>query len=289
MEKIKNLGIVGAGLLGASIGKFYSKKTNVICFGRNAKHLRYAKKVGSCESFSTDYRTIKKCDFVVLATPVDVILKLGEKIIPLMKKNAILIDVGSVKEKICEKLHPLCQRHGIKFVGCHPMAGSEKSGCMWSRENLFEKTNVLITPVTGTNRNAVKKVKNFWRRLGATCFEITPARHDKFVALTSHLPHIISFSFARQFLKFASKNRQTGKFVAGSFRDLTRTVKSNPFLWASIFNQNKENIKKHIRTFLKSVRWIEKNLSDSKLEKILGEIKNSYEKFENKKSQSHRG
>ncbi|MCD6412923.1 MAG: prephenate dehydrogenase [Elusimicrobia bacterium] len=286
MKEIKNLGIVGAGLLGASIGRFYSDKTNVICFGRNANHLRQAKKLAACRSFSTDYRAIKNCDFVVLATPVDVIIKLAGKIVPLMKKDAILTDVGSVKGEICRKIHPLCARYGIKFVGSHPMAGSEKSGCRWSRADLFKKTTVLITPLAGTDKNAVEKVKKFWRRLKANCVLVSPEKHDEFVAITSHLPHIISFSFAGQFLKFASKNRNIDKFTAGSFADLTRTAKSNPYLWSAIFRQNKKNIQKHLQAFLKAVSVLGRNINSKKLEKILKNIKVSYEKFENQKSKS---
>jgi len=283
MVMLKRIGIVGPGLIGGSIGKFYTScGKEVICFGRNKNHLQLAKREGVCGEFSIDLSKVNGCGIVVVCTPVDVIVKISKRIIPFMKKGSILIDAGSVKEKICREIHPFAKKHGINFVGCHPMAGSEKSGCINSSDDLFRETNVLLTPGAGTGKDVLKKVKKFWNDLGAYCFIIQPEKHDEVAALTSHLPHVISFCFMEVFLGYLKKNKISPAFIAGSFKSLTRISKSSPVLWNAVFRQNETEIIKHIKKFVVELNNLKKNINGRKLLKTLTDIRNAYEGFENK-------
>ncbi|MFH1352508.1 MAG: prephenate dehydrogenase [bacterium] len=277
------IGIVGPGLIGGSIGKFYKAKgKDVVCFGRNKDRLRIAKREGVCGDFSTDLSKAGGCGIVAVCTPVDVITQISKSVIPFMKKGAILIDTGSVKSEICRKVHPFAKRYGIEFVGCHPMAGSEKSGCINSRGDLFRGTNVLLTPVSGTGKGALKKVKKFWSDLGADCSVVRPDKHDEFAALTSHLPHVISFCFTEMFLSYLKKSKISPAFIAGSFKNMTRVSKSSPFSWNAIFKQNSPEINRHIKKFTGTLDNFKKNINDRRLLKKLNDIRNAYEGFENK-------
>jgi len=199
----KKIGIIGPGLIGGSIGKFYTGR------GRNRNHLQLAKREGACGSVSVDLSKVSNCDIVAVCAPVDVIVEISKRVIPFMKRGSILIDAGSVKSEICRKVGPFAKRYGINFVGCHPMAGSEKSGCINSRKDLFRGTNVLLTPAKGTKKRVLDDVKKFWRATGAECFIVSPAGHDEFIALTSHLPHVISFCFTEMFLRAAREEKKS--------------------------------------------------------------------------------
>jgi len=275
---MQKLGIIGAGLIGASIGRFYRKKYQVLCIGRNTKKLLFAKKLGCCDEFSIDLKRVSECDLVVIATPVDTIVPIAKRVLPHMKKNAILIDVGSVKGEICKKITPFAGKYGVNFVGCHPMAGSERSGAKFSRKDLFKGTTTIITPEKKTKKDVILKVKNFWKKLGARCVFENPQKHDMILAFTSHLPHLISYSYSQAFLKKFGKDRNVRNFTAGSFTDMTRVAKSSPDVWSAIFKMNKNNLDKVLSDFQKQIEKISKEKSPE-LKNTLKKIKNEIEKF----------
>ncbi|PIU18711.1 MAG: hypothetical protein COT16_01350 [Elusimicrobia bacterium CG08_land_8_20_14_0_20_44_26] len=280
---LKKIGIVGAGLIGASLAKkLTSSGFEVICVGRNRKHLLKARTLGVCSEISTDLSDLSRCDIVVVSTPVDVIIEISKKIIPLMKKGAVITDVGSVKSNICARLSVFAKKCGVSFVGAHPMAGSEKSGCENARSDLFEKSSVFITPVKETNRNALKVVAEMWEKTGASCLITRPARHDRFAAVASHLPHLISFCFMEMFLDFEKKNGKAKEAAAGSFRDITRVAKSSPAVWNAIFKENRAFLSKNVKVFINKLENMMECLKSRKLTGRLNKIKTGYEKIENK-------
>ncbi|MCD6311416.1 MAG: prephenate dehydrogenase [Elusimicrobia bacterium] len=289
MKKDK-IGVVGAGLIGGSIAALLTKKKKqVICFGRNPARLKKAVKAGICAEATTDFSRAGECGVIFLCTPVDTIIELGKKIIPFMRKGAVLTDAGSVKSKICASLAPAAKKRGVFFAGAHPMAGSEKSGFENARADLFQGTVVFIGTGKHSSPRARKVIEEFWKSAGAKCVSIEPRKHDEFVSMTSHLPHLISFCFADCFFRFEKKHPSSGAAAAGSFKSITRIAKSSPVLWSGVFSQNSKNVIKQARDFRKCldsmILSLEKKSSPlAALKKITG----NYEKFENKTSEKNK-
>jgi len=280
MKKGK-IGVVGAGLIGGSIAAHaVKKKKEVICFGRNPARLKKALCSGICTEVTTDLARAGECSIIFLSTPVDTIIGLGKKIIPFMSKGAVLTDVGSVKAEICASLFPEAKKRDILFCGAHPMAGSEKTGFENASADLFRDTVVFVAKGGNSSSRGGKIVREFWTGAGAECVGIEPEKHDEFASLTSHLPHLIAFSFAESFCRFEKKHRSVRDAAAGSFENITRIAASSPFLWSAVFAQNRKNIIRRAKDFRKSLDAM--ILSLEKKESTLNTLKRinrSYESY----------
>ncbi len=288
--KSGKIGVVGAGLIGGSIAALATKKKKqVICFGRNTARLKKAVKLGICAEATSDLARVGECGIVFLATPVDTIIDLGRKIIPFMRKGAVLSDVGSVKSEICRSLFPAAKKRGILFAGAHPMAGGEKTGFENAHADLFKNTNVFIAGGENSSPHARKVIGKFWKSAGAKCISIEPGKHDEFTSITSHLPHLISFCFAEYFFRFEKTHPSVSDAAAGSFKSITRIAKSSPVLWSEVFSQNRKNVLRHSRDFRKCldtmISAIEKKSSALN---TLEKISKNYEKYENKTSRKNK-
>ncbi|MBA3052278.1 prephenate dehydrogenase [bacterium] len=281
--KNDKIGVVGAGLIGGSIAAYaLEKKKEVICFGRNPSRLKKALRSGICSEVSTDLSRAGECDIIFLSTPVDTIIELGKKIIPFMKKGALLTDVGSVKRQICASLFPAAKKRGVSFCGAHPMAGSEKTGFENARSDLFKGTVVFIAKGKNSSAQGGKILQRFWAGAGAECVSIDPEKHDAFTSVTSHLPHLIAFCFAESFCRFEKKHPSVRDAAAGSFESITRIAKSSPALWSAVFAQNRKALILRARDFRKSldamILSIEKKTSPLR---TLKKISGNYEKSDN--------
>ncbi|HOV21102.1 MAG TPA: prephenate dehydrogenase [bacterium] len=273
MNDFKKIGIVGLGLIGGSIGKTIKKKSSKITvygISRRQATLIKAKEENIIDEYFLNFdEIVENSELLVLCTPIDKIEYYFRKI-KQTGKNIYLTDVASVKKRIVEKgekiLGPL-----FPYVGSHPMAGSEETGLFASSDNLFEGKNVIITPTKSSDKNVVKKIENFWQFLGANTFFLTPSEHDKFVSLTSHLPHFLVF----QFLKIISQEKEKKKIekcIGPGFLDSTRIGKSNVEMWTEIFLNNKENILRGISKLQKEIEKTKKYLKANNKEKILKEF-----------------
>jgi len=288
--KNDKIGVVGAGLIGGSIAALLTKKKKqVICFGRNKARLKKAVKSGICAEATTDFSRAGECGVIFLCTPVDTIIKLGKEIIPFMRKGAVLTDVGSVKSKICKSLSAAAKKKRILFNGAHPMAGSEKSGFENASAGLFKGTVVFIAKGKTSSPLAGRIIEKFWKSAGAKCVSIEPRKHDEFVSMTSHLPHLISFCFAECFFRFEKKHPSAAAAAAGSFKSITRIAKSSPVLWSGVFSQNSKNVVKHARDFRKRVDEMILSLEKkSSSLAALKKISKNYEKSGNKARQKNK-
>lgn len=250
MRLFNKVAIVGIGLIGGSLAGAIKKKrlaSEVIGVSRHRKTLLMAKKNKVIDRGSQDIRVIKDADLVILATPVNTILSLAPKISKLIKKDCVVTDVGSTKQEIVSKL----ARIFPKYVGSHPLAGSEKRGLINAHPDIFKDTLCILTPDKNTDPGAKKKIERFWRQLGAKVVNLAPSTHDKILSFTSHLAHILAFSLIstvpKKYLPFAS----TG------LKDTTRIAASDNQLWADIFLSNQKNL-------LKSIELFQDNLSKIK-------------------------
>ncbi len=267
--------IFGTGLIGGSLGLALKRKhlaKQVIGLSRLKKNAELAIEIGAIDQIGTSLRVVQDADLVILATPVDLIMEIALKIAKSLKKDCIVIDVGSTKEKIVSRLSALIPN----FVGCHPLAGSEKKGILNARENIFTGSICIITPLAKTKKITLSKIKSLWAKLGTQVIMLTPARHDQILAFTSHLPHTIAFS-----LMGSIPDKFLGLSSSG-LKDTTRISGSDALLWREIFLSNRKNLLLAVSSFqqkLATLKLALKNKDTQRLTKILSEAKEKREKL----------
>ncbi|HHT9116228.1 MAG TPA: prephenate dehydrogenase [Candidatus Wunengus californicus] len=263
--------IIGPGLIGGSVGLGLKKRNlakTVIGVGHRTSSLEKAIKMHAIDiGILNDEEAVKDADIVILATSVNKIIDTAKKIIPIMKNNAILTDVGSTKKYIVEQIsHNL--RKDITFVGAHPIAGSEQRGVAFASPDLFEDCTCIITPI-GNHTKEVETISQLWRLLGAKIKYLTPEQHDEILASVSHLPHLAASCLINAFKK---EHLVCG---ASGLRDITRIASGDPELWMQIFDQNRENIIKSIDLFIAELGGFRNDLLNKNNAKILDRLKNA--------------
>lgn len=266
MPMFKKAVIIGTGLIGASLGLDLKKRrlaAQITGISRRKKNAEFSKKIGSIDHVTTSLDAVRDADLVILATPVDLIIDIGLKISKKIKQGCIVIDVGSSKEKIVSRL----SRTIPNFIGCHPLAGSEKRGALNLQSGIFDGSVCIIAPDDLTNKVALNKIKTLWKKLGSKIVIFTPKKHDQVLALISHLPHLVAFSLMK-----AIPNKIL-KFGAGGLKDSTRIAASDPELWSQIFLSNRVNLLGAIGAFQKELATVKlalKNRDKKHLTNILG-------------------
>jgi prephenate dehydrogenase len=196
---------------------------------------------------------VKGAGLIIVATPA---AKVKEKIAQVSRyagKGAIIIDVNSAKQDIMRAVTGIMPK-GVHFVATHPMAGSENSGISWARGDLFHGSVCIITPDRFTNKEALKKVKNFWQALGTRVFLMSAKAHDEAVARVSHLPHALAYVLCDMV------SRKELIMAGSGFRDATRIAKSDPGTWEEIFIQNRKSVLKAISLFEKGLCSIKNDM-----------------------------
>lgn len=245
--------------MGGSLGLALSRsksKWHVVGVGRRLSRLRLAKARGSVQEYTDDFTAgVRESDIVVLSVPVGDIVPLARKIRPSLKPGSLLMDVGSVKGPVVRALQPIFRNPtGPWFVGTHPMTGSEKTGVEYARADLYEKATCVVTPDPRTSRAAVIRAETFWRGVGARVLRMTPEEHDRWTALTSHLPHLLADALVLSAAKRDGSLRFVKHLSAGSFRDMTRVAGADPRQWASIFQLNAGHLGPAVRLFQKTLK-----------------------------------
>jgi prephenate dehydrogenase len=246
-----NITIVGVGLIGGSIGAAVKKRrlarlvTGVV---RRKRTVSDAFRMKALDVATFDLKEgVRGADLVILCSPVSVIRAQLGNIAPHLKKGAVVIDVGSSKKEI-ESAARMSLRKNV-FVGCHPMAGSEKTGVEHACPDLFERSVCFVT-------KAHPAVDRFWKALGASTVLLTAEKHDEWAASASHLPHAISFSLFQNLRTPPAK----GIPLNPSLRSLARLAKSHPDLWADIFVSNRRHLSTAVRSVQKNLSLFEKAL-----------------------------
>ena len=243
------LAILAPGLLGASVARAAQARGvfgRIVIWARRPEvRLQLAAQPWCHEAADTVEAAVRDATLVVIAAPVDRIVPLVAQIAPHLRRDAIVTDVGSVKGEICRHADAALAGRAA-FVGSHPMAGSEKTGWQHGTATLFEHRTCFVTPLPGTDEKAAAKVVGFWRDLGGEPVTVSPDQHDEIVAHISHLPQVIASSLCA-FL--ASKNPTWRNYAGGGLRDTTRIAGSDPQLWRTILEQNRDEVLRALKGF----------------------------------------
>lgn len=240
------LAIIGAGLIGSSIARAareYGAAREIAMLDASSHVMARVRELGIADDAAGDAAAaLKGADLIIVCTPVGVCGAVVEEIGPYLGKGAILSDVGSVKGAVVAQMAPHVPA-GVHFIPAHPLAGTEFSGPDAGFATLFQNRWSILTPLEGADAAAVARLANFWTRIGAKVETMSPEHHDKVLALTSHLPHLIAYNIVGTADDFGEQTRsEVIKFSASGFRDFTRIAASDPTMWRDIFLNNREAV-----------------------------------------------
>lgn len=241
--------IVGVGLIGGSIGLALRRRglaAEVIGVGRRPAVLEKAIAVGAIDRGTTNLvEGVAEADLVVVATPVGIIVDVVQAVAQLAPRASIT-DAGSTKAEICRALRPEQDGSGIRpgrFIGSHPLAGGHRTGPEHASGDLFVGRTVVVTPEDDTPPGLVQRMKEFWESLGAEVTLLSPEEHDRALAATSHLPHLIASALA------AATPEEWLQLAATGWADTTRIAAGDAELWTQIFSQNRAAVLDALRRF----------------------------------------
>ena len=238
--------IVGLGLIGGSIGlaiKRSNISNQITGYARSNSTLERAIELGLVDSVKDNLKdAVNNSDLVILATPLSTFRELVEDMSPFLKKGCIITDTGSAKLTVIEDLKDILP-NGVEFVPGHPIAGTEESGPDAGFAELFDNRWCILTPTEDNSSNAVDLVKGFWESIGSKVEIMDPMHHDKVLAITSHIPHLIAFNIVGTANNLANvTEKEVVKYSAGGFRDFTRIAASDPKMWSDIFTYNSDAV-----------------------------------------------
>ena len=242
---IRRLGLLGVGLVGGSLAlalKRSGEVGEVVGYEKKPSHQVQAMALGIVDRI--EYRlaaALKGADVVVVAVPLGAMKPLFHEIAANLKPDGIVTDVGSVKGSVVKMAREELGTRITDFVPVHPLAGKEKSGPEAACADLFCGHKVILTPLPDNRPEAVATVKTMWRHTGAEVIETEIAYHDRVLAGTSHLPHVLAYILLDLLGKFGEA-QDILKLTAGGFRDFSRIASSDPLLWRDICLANRESL-----------------------------------------------
>ncbi len=244
------VGILGLGLIGGSLARTYALEGHrVLCSVRNESMLSFAMLAGAVEAPLTP-ENMAQCDLILLAIYPEGSAAWLEKNAPYIRKDALVIDCCGVKKEICDRCFPIAKEYGFTFIGGHPMAGTQFSGFKYSRANLFDGAPMVLVPDRFDDIDLLDRAKQALAPCHFGSFSVTTAAdHDRMIAFTSQMPHIVSNAFIKSPTALEHKG-----FSAGSYKDLTRVAWLNPQMWAELFLENKENLLFELDTLIESLK-----------------------------------
>lgn len=232
------VGILGIGLIGGSLARAYAKAGHkVLVADKDSQMVDFAQLSGAVHGI-LDKNTAGQCQLILLAIYAGGSAQWLTENAPYIAHDTVVIDCCGIKKAICGVCFPLAEKYGFTFIGGHPMAGSHSSGFKYSRSNLFQGAPMVLVPPRFDDPVLLSRAKELLSPCGFGSFSVTTAeQHDKMIAFTSQMPHIVSNAYIKSPTALAHKG-----FSAGSYKDLTRVAWLNAPMWAELFLSNKENI-----------------------------------------------
>ncbi len=242
----ERMALIGAGLIGSSLARVAKRDhlvRHIAVCARTHETLDKALEFGFADSVSLDpAEAVREADLVVLCTPLGVYGEITKSMAPGLKPGVIVSDVGSCKETMFRDVWPHLP-DGVHMVPAHPVAGTEQSGPEAGFSKLFEGRWCVLTPADDADAGVVRRVAELWRQCKMSVEVMDAAHHDHVMAITSHLPHLISYTIVGTANDLEDDlKKEVFKFSAGGFRDFTRIAASDPVMWRDIFLKNRDAV-----------------------------------------------
>ena len=267
---MKKVAVIGLGLMGGSIAKALKKseKYYVIGYNRTASVSEVALKDGAIDEIWNGEDSLD-VDITVLAVNPSVTYKLLETLPAKLKKGSILTDICGIKEKIVDFGEEVCEKQGIRFVGGHPMAGRERSGYELSVEDLFFNRSYILTKTKKTDEKAIAELSEYALDIGCADVTVTtPSHHDKMIAYTSQIPHILAGAYMNSPTSATHKG-----YSAGSYHDVSRVASVDEGLWTELFLANKDNLLYEIDILVRNLQSYKEAVEAEDADRLSGIIK----------------
>ena len=247
---LRHIGVVGLGLIGGSFARAYAD-AGLQVYGADIdeRSLAAATAEGSIVS-ALDDKTVGECDLILIALYPQATVDWLREMAPRISKDALVIDCGGVKRSICPDCFALAERHGFTFLGGHPMAGTHRSGFRAARSDLYAGSPMVLVPPPIYDPSVIARAQEALSVVGFGSFSVTtPEMHDKIIAYTSQLAHIVSSAF----VKSPTSQKHRG-FSAGSYKDLTRVAEMNAPMWTELFLDNADNLVEELDSVVEQLR-----------------------------------
>tara|TARA_R110002124_G_scaffold64985_2_gene177454 strand:+ start:259833 stop:260738 length:906 start_codon:yes stop_codon:yes gene_type:complete len=268
--ELKNIVIIGFGLIGSSIARAVKRKDpsiKITAIDCNRDYLQYAVDNNIADVAYDEYdHYLSDADLIILCTPIGQMGKIAQAISPYLLKNIVVSDVGSVKQSVVESVTDKLP-YPEMFVPAHPISGAETSGPESGFAELYNDRWAIITPTEQTDLRAIETVTALWELCGANVDFMEMKHHDLVLAITSHLPHLIAYSIVGTASNMAEDlQREVIKYSAGGFRDFTRIAGSDPVMWRDIFIENKDSVLDVLQRFSEDLTELQKAIRKDKSE-----------------------
>ena len=259
------VGILGLGLIGGSLARAYAIAGHTVyACEKDESMLSFAQLAGAVDAPLTD-ENIGSCELILLAIYPEGSAAWLEEKASLVNPDALVMDCCGVKQQICSRCFPLAEKYGFTFMGGHPMAGTQFSGFKYSRANLFQGQPMVLVPSRFDDMDLLDRAKQALAPCGFGSFSVTTAEdHDRMIAFTSQMPHILSNAFIKSPTALEHKG-----FSAGSYRDLTRVAWLNPQMWAELFMENKEFVLKELSVYINSLQAYQQAIESDDAEELI--------------------
>lgn len=258
--RMRKVSIFAPGLLGASLALGLKERgaVHIRVWARREESAAAALSRGLADEASTDAAAMAQdADIVVLCMPVGAMEDAARKVVPVLRPDTLVTDVGSVKAPVVRVLEPIFEGRA-RFIGSHPMAGSERTGMDASRPDLFSDAVCFLTPTDRTAAAAVEDATAFWSGIGCRVRVTGPDDHDQIVALISHMPHLLAAALVTAVNK---ENPRAFEFAGPGFRDTTRIAGGSPHMWTEILRENSAEVLKSLQAMIENLREIERLLA----------------------------
>jgi prephenate dehydrogenase len=275
---IDHLSIIGVGLIGSSLALAlkqagYVKK--VTGYGRNIDKLKLGVQLGVLDCYQTSIAdAVKDVDVVVIAVPLGAMDSVFAELAESISETIVITDVGSAKASVidCARTH---LGEGVsRFVAGHPIAGTEKSGIEAGFATLFQDRKIILTPVAETSIHALEVVRDMWQACSAEVESMDVRHHDRVLAATSHLPHMLAFSLVSHLSKMSDQD-EIFSYAAGGFRDFTRIASSDPVMWRDICLANSEALLELIEGYQHELDSISKAIREHDADALYDSFKDA--------------
>ncbi len=258
--------IIGIGLIGSSLARVLKRDglaREIVACARRQETLDTVRELDLADQVTTDpAEAARGADLIVIATPLSSYADIGRRISEVLATGAIVTDVGSVKSGVIRDLLPSLPP-GVHLVPGHPIAGTEHSGPAAGFAEVFRDRWCILTPLLDTDAAAIEKVTRMWQSAGMKVEVMDPEHHDRVLAITSHLPHLIAYTIVGTATDLEDTLKsEVIKFSASGFRDFTRIAASDPVMWRDIFLNNREAVLDVLQRFSedltalqRAIRW----------------------------------
>ena len=269
-----NIGIVGLGIIGGSMAGAIKKNTEHKVYAKdiNPAAIERDMLLGYVDGELTD-QLLSQCDYVIIAVYPKVCAQVMTELAPLISPKATVVDCCGTKREICQLGHQLSEKYGWTFIGGHPMAGKEIWGYAAANANLFNSASMILTPMGDIDIAKLADAKNFFVSAGFGYVTVrTPEEHDRIIAYTSQLAHVLSSAYV-----MCPTARDHRGLSAGSFRDMTRVAVINGQMWSDIFIENKDFLIPEIDRLIRDLTDYRQAIVDEDRSKLVDMMNHSTE------------